>query len=100
MVLWSEPAAAVGISWLALAAVVLLAVVIGQSVIIVVLLKPKVPPPMVWEETMFWTSHEGRKIHAERDCTHLANSSKVKSWTPCMDCSRGYLFRTSHAKTR
>ena len=45
------------------------------------------------EEMKYFTTAEGRKIHVSLACSHLLNSSKIRTWHACADCARDMRVR-------
>ena len=45
------------------------------------------------EEMKYFTTAEGRKIHVSSTCSHLMNSSKIRTWHACADCARDLMVR-------
>ena len=65
----------------------------------IVIRKPSTQKPSTkteeaeFEEMKYFTTAEGRKIHVSSTCSHLMNSSKIRTWHACADCARDLMVR-------
>ena len=48
----------------------------------------------------YFTTAEGRKIHVSSTCSHLMNSSKIRTWHACADCARDLMVRKKQLQTQ
>ena len=79
----------------------LVAIVLAQTAVIcfISIRKPSTHKPWTkaeeaeFEDMKYFTTAEGRKIHVSSTCSHLMNSSKIRTWHACADCARDLMVR-------